>query len=74
MYRKSALLFSCFLLACMVISCNGGKNKPSNVNTQKGGAPLNGPPVNTNGNLYILYLTQSEMQGLLNNTAGASTD
>jgi len=74
MYKKSVFLFSCILLACMAISCNHGKNKPVSVNAPKDTSSVNSPRANINGNLYILYLSQSEMQGLLNSTAGTAAD
>lgn len=74
MFRKPVFLFGCILLACMAVSCNSGKNTPAAVNAPKGASAIKSPPVNINGNLYILYLTQAEMQSLLNNTAGGIKD
>ena len=74
MYKKPAFLFSCILLACIAMSFNNGKNKRTSVNGSKGASLITSPTVNINGNLYILYLTQGEMQSLLGRTAGGAKD
>lgn len=71
---KTALIISGFvLLACVVISCNGGKNKSANPDTPKvtpqasevkADTAITAPPTIP---LYILYLSKKELQGLLTN-------
>jgi len=74
MYKKPVFLFSCILFGCMAMSFNHGKNKRTSANVPKGVSPAYSPPANLNENLYILYLSQKEMAGLLGSTGGCKKE
>jgi hypothetical protein len=74
MYKKPVFLFSCILFGCMAMSFNHGKNKRARVHAPKGVFLAHSSRANIDGKLYILYLSQKEMQALLSSSSGCKKD